>query len=165
MSEDTITKPLGAKTVRLLDLVGVGDKLGLLVLPVLVVGLILNILFPAPFSVGGPPGALKVVSLVLLVPGVTIWLWSVVLILTKARQGELITNGPYALVKHPLYTGVALLVLPWLGFLCNTWLGALLGVVLYIGSRMFSGAEEKELSRTFGPIWDDYCRAVILPWL
>jgi Isoprenylcysteine carboxyl methyltransferase (ICMT) family. len=47
-----------------------------------------------------------------LIPGVTIWIWSVVLILTKVPRGELITSGPYALVKHPIYTGVALLVLP-----------------------------------------------------
>ena len=30
-------------------------------------------------------------------------------------------------MKHPLYTIVALLVLPWIGFLLNTWLGALIG--------------------------------------
>lgn len=36
-------------------------------------------------------------------------------------------------MKHPLYTAVALLVLPWLGFLLNTWLGALVGVVPYNG--------------------------------
>ena len=151
--------------LKLTELIGSGDKIGLLILPFLTVGLILNILFPRLFSVGGPPGVLKAVSLVVLVPGVTIWLWSVVLILTKARDGELITGGPYALVKHPLYTGVALLVLPWVGFLLNTWLGALLGAVLYVGSRIFSGEEEEKLSKTFGSIWDDYCRAVILPWL
>jgi protein-S-isoprenylcysteine O-methyltransferase Ste14 len=33
-------------------------------------------------------------------------------------------------VKHPLYTGVAFLVLPWLGFLFNSWLGAAIGVIL-----------------------------------
>jgi protein-S-isoprenylcysteine O-methyltransferase Ste14 len=77
----------------------------------------------------------------------------------------LITRGPYALVKHPLYTGVALLVLPWGGFLLNTWLGAVLGVVVYCGSRMFSPSEESELARTFGPAWDDYRRNVRIPWL
>ena len=151
--------------LKLTELVGVGDKIGLLILPFLTGGLILNILFPRLFSVGGPPPALKVISMIALIPGVTIWLWSVVLILTKARDGELITGGPYALVKHPLYTGVALLVLPWLGFLLNTWLGALLGIVLYVGSRMFSHEEEEELARTFGAAWEDYCRKVAIPWL
>ena len=78
---------------------------------------------------------------------------------------ELITNGPYAVVKHPLYTGAALLVLPWLGFLLNTWLGAAIGIVLYVASRMFAPAEEAELAQTFGGVWDAYTAEVKLPWL
>ncbi len=151
--------------MKLTELVGSGDKIGLLVLPFLIAGLILNTLFPRLFSVGGPPAVLAVLSVVMLIPGVTIWLWSVVLILTTARQGELITNGPYSLVAHPLYTGVALLVLPWISFLFNTWLGALIGAVLYIGSRVFSPEEEEILSKTFGATWDDYRAKVIIPWL
>lgn len=151
--------------MKLKALVGSGDKMGLLVLPVLAIGLALNILFPEVFRVGGPPPFLKVISILLLIPGVTIWIWSVALILTKVPRRELITGGPYALVKHPLYTDVALLVLPWLGFLCDTWLGAAVGVVLYIASRLFSPAEEKALSQAFGPAWNDYCRNVKLPWL
>jgi protein-S-isoprenylcysteine O-methyltransferase Ste14 len=108
---------------------------------------------------------LLLLSIVLLVPGTVIWGWSVAAILTKVPRGELITNGPYALVKHPLYTGVALLVLPWAGFLLDTWLGALLGAVVYLGSRLFSPNEEAELAQAFGPAWDDYRRKVKIPWL
>jgi len=151
--------------MKLKVLVGSGDRIGLLTLPFLIIGLILNILFPSAFHVGGPPIALKVISIILLIPGVTIWIWSVVLILTKVPKKELITNGPYSLVKHPLYTGVALLVLPWIGFLFNTWLGALIGVILYIGSRIFAPEEEAELSKTFGTAWDEYCNKVKIPWL
>ncbi|MBO0683635.1 MAG: hypothetical protein J2P45_10800, partial [Candidatus Dormibacteraeota bacterium] len=64
------------------QLVGSGDKIALFTLPFAVVGLILNILYPAVFSVGGPPFALLVISVVALVPGVIIWAWSVALILT-----------------------------------------------------------------------------------
>ena len=87
------------------------------------------------------------------------------LILTKVRAGELVTTGPYWLVKHPLYTSVALLVLPWLGFLLDTWLGALIGIALYVGSRLFAPAEEADLAGRFGPQWDAYCRRVKVPWL
>ena len=104
-------------------------------------------------------------SVAALVGGVTVWIWSVVLILTRVPRGELITSGPYALVRHPLYTGVALLVLPWAGFLLDTWLGALIGVVLYLGSRLFAPEEEEELSETFGARWHEYRRTVKIPWL
>jgi protein-S-isoprenylcysteine O-methyltransferase Ste14 len=146
-------------------LVGSGDKIGLFALPLLVVGSILNVAYPAAFAVGGPPTVLRAISIVTLVAGVSVWLWSAVLILAKVPRKELIASGPYAVVKHPLYTAVALLVLPWIGFLLNTWLGAAVGVVLYIGSRIFAPAEEAELAKTFGHIWEQYRDRVKIPWL
>ena len=150
---------------RLKLLIGSGDKIGLFTLPFLLAGLLLNIVYPSAFDLGGPSTALQVSSIVVLIAGLTIWIWSAALILIKVPRRELITNGPYSLVKHPLYTGVALLVLPWIGFICNTWVGAGIGVILYIGSRIFAPAEEAELSKTFGDNWDEYCNTVKIPWL
>jgi protein-S-isoprenylcysteine O-methyltransferase Ste14 len=146
-------------------LIGSGDKIGLFILPFLLVGLLLNVVYPSAFDVGGPSIALRVVSIIVLIAGLTTWIWSAALILIKVPRRELITNGPYSLVKHPLYTGVALLVLPWIGFIFNTRLGAMIGIVLYIGSRIFAPAEEAGLSKTFGDKWHEYCNTVKLPWL
>jgi hypothetical protein len=44
-------------------------------------------------------------------------------------------------------------------------LGALIGVVLYIGSRMFAPTEDVELSKTFGTAWHEYSSTVKIPWL
>jgi protein-S-isoprenylcysteine O-methyltransferase Ste14 len=146
-------------------LVGSGDKIGLFTLLFLIVGVVLNVAYPWPFSVGGPWIALRLISIVVLIPGLASWIWSVVLILTKVPRGELITSGPFSLVKHPLYAGVALLVLPWVGFLFNTWLGALIGIIMYLGSRIYGPAEEAVLSSTFGSAWDEYGNAVKVRWL
>jgi protein-S-isoprenylcysteine O-methyltransferase Ste14 len=151
--------------MKVKELVGSGEKIGLITLPVLVVGIVLNAVFPSFFSVGGPSEALRMSSIAVLVPGVTIWIWSVALILTKVPRKELITTGPFSLVRHPLYTGVAWLVVPWIGFLLNTWLGVVIGLVLYLGSRLFSPDEEATLSHTFGRAWDDYRATVKMPWL
>lgn len=151
--------------MNLKRLVGSGEKIGLLVLPFLIGGLVLNVAFPSVFEVGGPWPVLRVVSIVVLIPGVTVWIWSVVLILSKVPRRELITNGPFSLVKHPLYTGVALLVLPWIGFLLNTWLGAMLGIVLYVGTRLFAPEEEAVLSASFGARWDAYRSKVKFGWV
>jgi protein-S-isoprenylcysteine O-methyltransferase Ste14 len=151
--------------LKLAVLVGSGRKVGLFTAPFLVPGIILNVLFPPVFSVGGPSPLLKVISIAMLVAGVIIWLWSVILILVKVPQKKLITDGPYSLMKHPLYTGVALFVIPSFGFLINTWLGLVIGMIVYVGSRMFSPEEEKMLAKIFGAAWDDYCKKVVLPWL
>jgi len=146
-------------------LVGSGDKIGLFTLPFLLLGVILNRKKPSFFRVGGPPIVVKVIALLMLLPGVTMWIWSVLLIVTNVPQNKLITNGPYALVKHPLYTSVALLVLPSIGLLLNTWLGGVIGIILYTGSRLFAPEEEALLSKTFGPTWEEYRKQVKIPWL
>lgn len=147
------------------ELVGSGDRIMLFTFPFLVIGLILNLLFPQFFSVGGPSGPLKAVSVIILIFGIIIWLWSVVLILLKVPKKELVTQGPYALNKHPIYNGVALLVLPWLGFLLNSWLGVLIGIALYSASRIYSPGEEALLAGRFGPAWTEYVKKVFIPWI
>jgi protein-S-isoprenylcysteine O-methyltransferase Ste14 len=115
--------------------------------------------------VNDPSGSLFWISLLFLIVGFINWIWTVVLILTKIPKKQLITTGPYAIVKHPLYAGVALLVLPWAGFMLHTWLGVVLGIVVYVGSRIFSPEEEKLLSRIFGMEWEEYNKKVMLPWI
>jgi len=167
--DTTNTQPGGtllASTPTLLkQLVGSGDRIGLAVLPYALAGVALNVVRPEFFRVGGPPHTLAVLAALLLGAGLVNWAWSVALILTKIPRGELITSGPYALVKHPLYTGVALLVLPWLGLLLDSWLGIALGGALYAASRRFAPSEEQELSTKFGTRWEEYRQSVKLPWL
>ena len=151
--------------MQVATLVGSGDKIGRATLPFAVAGIVLNVAFPAFFSVGGPPDALRTLSIAMLVVGLIAWAWSAFLVLTRVPRGELITTGPYRLVRHPLYTAVALLVLPSIGFLLNSWLGAATGVVMYLASRRYAPDEERELAERFGPAWDAYLGSVALPWL
>ena len=151
--------------MKLKILVGSGRQIGLFTLPFLVAGLILNLFFPDLFTVGGPSTFLTWVSIIMLIPGILAWFWSVYLILTKIPRNELITNGPYSIMKHPLYTSVALLVIPWVGLLCNTWLGILIGTVVYIGSRIYSQEEERILAKIFEADWGNYCGKVLIKWL
>jgi protein-S-isoprenylcysteine O-methyltransferase Ste14 len=158
--------PRGSRpTLRLRALIGSGDRIAAFVLPFVVVGILLNVAFPDVFGVGGPPRWLGIVAAVAFAVGVAGWAWSVGLILTKMRVGQLVTSGPYALVKHPLYTAVALLVLPSLGILLDTWLGVVVGLALYTGSRLFAPAEEVVLAERFGRDWDIYRDRVRIRWL
>jgi protein-S-isoprenylcysteine O-methyltransferase Ste14 len=151
------------RTTSLRDLVGSGHKVGLLALPVLLVGLLITVARPEFFEVGGPPTGWVIASWICLLVGLTLWVWSVVLILTRVPRGQLITTGPYRLVRHPLYVSVALLVLPAAGLLLNSWLGALVGTALYCGSRVFAPEEDAELEQRFGSAWHRYRHTVLLP--
>ena len=53
-----------------------------------------------------------IAGVALLVIGVPAWLSSVVHVLVHVPQKRLITTGPFAVVPHPMYTSVSLLVLP-----------------------------------------------------
>src|SRR5574341_1644026 len=151
--------------MKLKTLIGSGSKILLFALPFIIIGIGLNIWKPNWFSVGGPTVLLKIISIIILISGIIIWAWCIYLILTKIPAKKLITAGPYSLLKHPLYTGFAFLVLPWFGFLCNSWLGLIVGGVYYVGRIIYAPEEEKVLSKEFGVEWEDYTKKVIIPWL
>jgi protein-S-isoprenylcysteine O-methyltransferase Ste14 len=146
-------------------LIGSGDKIALFVAPFLAAAFAFAIVDPPLLHVIAPPSWLRLLSIPALILGLVTWLWSVILIIDNVPRGQLITSGPYTWVKHPLYTAVALLVLPGIGFLLDTWLGLVIGVALYVGSRIFAPEEEAALSRTFGAAWGDYVRSVRLGWI
>ena len=72
----------------------------------------------------------------------------------------LVTSGPYAYVRHPLYVSNLLLTV---GIACLTgWWWTVLACVLYwtVVYRRIIGAEEAFLRATFGPAFEAYCRKV-----
>ena len=97
--------------------------------------------------------------------GVPLWIASAVQILVNVPRKRLITTGPFAIVLHPIYTFVALLVIPGCGLLLDTWVGFAIGAVLYASTRIFSVREEKLLEGIFPKEYADYRRKVLLPWL
>jgi protein-S-isoprenylcysteine O-methyltransferase Ste14 len=146
-------------------LVGSGDRIALFAVPFVLAGAALQLADPARLAVDGSSTAVRAVAILAVAVGLLAWAWSVGLILWHVPRGELITSGPYVVVKHPLYTSVGLLVLPAIGILLGTWLGTIIGVAVYAGSRLFAPAEEAQLRQQFATDWDAYARRVWLPWL
>jgi protein-S-isoprenylcysteine O-methyltransferase Ste14 len=151
------------KTLK--TLLGSGDRIMLFTAPFIVVGVVVVLADRSMLRVVDPPTWLQVLAIAALVLGLVIWAWSVILIITNVPKGRLITSGPYAWMKRPLYTAVALLVLPAAGVLLGTWLGVVIGAALYVGSRLFAPAEEAALADRFGASWRDYSSHVKLGWL
>jgi len=150
--------------MKLKVLIGAGDRILLCALPSAVIVVVANVLKPSWFAMGFGLTAL-IIGLVLLAIGVPAWVASVALVLIEVPRRKLITSGPFAVVRHPLYVAVSLLVLPGLGFLLDSWLVIALGVILYVFARIFSPIEEKALEGVFPREYPAYRSRVLLPWL
>ena len=153
-----------SSSMNIKNLVGAGDAIMGFTLPFALIGIILNVVYPQFFTMHlGLPG--KILGGVFLIAGVPLWLISVVQVLTYVPRNKLITSGPYALVRHPLYVSVALLVLPGVGFVLDMWAAIALGIVLYLFSRFFSVREDKHLNDSFPGEYQWYRLKVLIPWL
>jgi protein-S-isoprenylcysteine O-methyltransferase Ste14 len=71
---------------------------------------------------------------------------------------QLVTSGPYALVRHPMYAGLTLAA--WGALLIySTWTTVYFAVfasMLFLRARR----EEQALAAEFGEQWQEYCRRV-----
>jgi protein-S-isoprenylcysteine O-methyltransferase Ste14 len=73
---------------------------------------------------------------------------------------ELITQGPYAFVRNPIYLGMFGAIIAT-GLAFSRWWNLLGALILFlIGNRIRIRAEEKLLRETFGSQFDDYARHV-----
>jgi protein-S-isoprenylcysteine O-methyltransferase Ste14 len=71
---------------------------------------------------------------------------------------RLVTRGPYAIVRHPMYLGITLAAIGGL-FLYQTWTMVFF-LLLPLGLIRRARIEEKVLEAEFGSQWSDYCRRV-----
>jgi len=73
---------------------------------------------------------------------------------------ELITRGPYGIVRNPIYLGMFGLLLAT-GLAISRWYGLAVGISLFlIGNQLRIRSEEKLLREAFGEKFDDYARRV-----
>ena len=90
--------------------------------------------------------------------------WSAIVTLKQGH--ELVTSGPYALVRHPIYTG---LLFGFLGsaIALGQWRGLLAEAILYLALLRKYRLEERWMRERFGAAYDDYCRRVkaLMPFL
>jgi len=91
--------------------------------------------------------------------------WSLTARLVEGHQ--LATSGPYALVRHPIYSGMLGMLLAT-GLAVSHWLALLAALILFfIGTTIRVRSEEKLLREAFGQEFETYARSVraIVPGL
>jgi protein-S-isoprenylcysteine O-methyltransferase Ste14 len=121
------------------------------------------------------PGTGRVIASMLLAPVAAVFGWLAVRHLGKQLRilaglyadHELIRSGPYAIVRHPVYASLFLMMLAT-GLLFARWPVLLLSIALYIaGTEIRIHAEEGLLRARFGEEFEEYRRRVpaYLPFL
>jgi protein-S-isoprenylcysteine O-methyltransferase Ste14 len=86
--------------------------------------------------------------------------------ITLKREHELITRGPYSIVRHPIYTGL-LLTLFGTALVVGQWRGLVAVGLAFVGWRWKSLIEERVMVEQFGPAYTDYRRRVkaLIPYV
>lgn len=80
--------------------------------------------------------------------------------ITLRPATALVTSGPYAFTRNPMYVSLALLAMAFALFLNTWWTGVLLVPTLAVVQQFVIVPEERYLRRRFGAAYDDYTRRV-----
>jgi len=125
----------------------------------------LGLILAFVFAVVAKPSLLTLIpAAVVVMIGVLIRLWASGFIIKNA---ELATNGPYSLVRHPLYVGNILIVFAFAAATGYWW--PVLVVVAFLGFYYPTAIEyeDRKLASIFGDTWQEFANATpaLLPTL
>lgn len=146
---------------------GIGPRLALLCAPYIVLALVVRHRDPALWDLGvlDAPWA-RALGLVWLAAGLLFWLCSAVVFLRHFKSGRLITRGPFALCRNPIYASIIVFIVPALALLLHSGLVLSISAVLYLGFKISIHGETRALARRFGEEYAQYARSVneLLPF-
>jgi protein-S-isoprenylcysteine O-methyltransferase Ste14 len=122
------------------------------------------IAFACHVAEGEPPGAGRLIASMLLGPAAGILSWTSVKHLGRQfrinaglyEDHELVRSGPYALVRHPIYTSLLAILLSTIGVLTR-WDWAVLSIALFVaGTEIRVHTEDRLLASRFGEEFAKY---------
>jgi protein-S-isoprenylcysteine O-methyltransferase Ste14 len=152
-------KITGMKTSMTLG--GIGPKLALLCLPYIILSLIVMYRFPEFSDLRFLHlNYLKVLGFIWLGTGFIFWITSAIYFLINFKPGRLITKGPFALCRNPIYSSIIVFIIPALAVIFHSCLILSISIVLYIGFKISIHGESHVLKDTFGDEYEKYKKSV-----
>jgi len=126
------------------------------------------------FFADGSTNGLSWAGLILMLLGLSLRVWAIQVLGNSFRttvethqDQRVCKDGPYRLVRHPSYTGVALIGIGF-GIAVQNWLSLLLAVALPVIALLFRiRVEEKELAASLGSEYVVYQQHTkrLIPWI
>jgi protein-S-isoprenylcysteine O-methyltransferase Ste14 len=129
---------------------------GLSGIAVLLVSFLLDLRMPLPREVARPLGFLIVAVGMAVVAWAAVYLRSAFVGEVEPKLNVLVRNGPYRLVRHPVYVGMTTALLG-AAVTLRSGLGMIGTLLLFLPTEIYRARQEDEaLARRFGGEWRDY---------
>ena len=146
---------------------GCGPRLALLSLPYIILSLIVMYKYPDFFDLRFLDFTFaKVLGFIGLGSGIIYWISSAIFFIKHFKPGTLITQGPFALCRNPIYSSIIVFIIPSLSIIFHSGLTFSISLVLYLGFRISIHGEANVLRRIFGEEYEIYEKSVnrIIPF-
>lgn len=144
-----------------MTLFGCGPKLALLCMPYVILSLVVMFKYPEFFDLKFLDfHYVRVFGFIWLVLGIILWVYSAVFFLKYFKPGNLITSGPFALSRNPIYSSIIVFIIPSLGLIFHSGLIFSISFVLYIGFKISIHGETIVLRRIFDEEYELYEKSV-----
>ena len=103
-----------------------------------------------------PYWVLVVFGIGLLVAGTVVYVHSLRIFNRGHRKEQLVVDGPYSVVRHPIYAAWILLICPGFVLLFRSWLMLLVPIIAYVSFKAYIHKEDDYLKDKFGQAYSDY---------
>jgi protein-S-isoprenylcysteine O-methyltransferase Ste14 len=80
-------------------------------------------------------------------------------------EGQLATQGPFAVMPDPIYGSFIVFVIPGISWVLNWWPILLTSVVMFVALRIFIHEEDKTMRKKFGRQYEEYRQKVLIKFL
>ncbi|KPK75902.1 MAG: hypothetical protein AMJ79_09255 [Phycisphaerae bacterium SM23_30] len=117
----------------------------------------LTCFYPDLLTIPGIPyWALAIVGIGFLGAGMALYVYSLRIFNPGYQKGQLVTEGPYSVVRHPIYAAWILLICPGLVLFFRSWPMLFVPLVAYVSFKASIHKEDDYLKDKFGPAYSDY---------
>jgi protein-S-isoprenylcysteine O-methyltransferase Ste14 len=140
-----------------LDARGVGPRIILRTIPLVLVAVALGIFAPQLVNIGVFDNTpVKTFGWIWLAFGIAAFAASLAQFIANFPKGKLISTGMYACSRNPIYSCWIVFILPALAFVLNNWFFFAAAYVMCRSTLVLVREEEKDLLHVFGKEYEEY---------
>ncbi|MDD3249400.1 MAG: methyltransferase [Smithellaceae bacterium] len=140
---------------------GVGPRLVITTLPVVALASIIMYKDPSFLvmeSLGSPTAT--IVGSAWMALGLVFFILSAITFARGFKKGQLVTYGPFALCRNPIYASFIVFLVPALAIILKSGLILAVDIALYVNFKVLIREENINLKRIFGQEYEQYAKSV-----